>query len=46
MRLKRALLEFVIEGVDTTIPLYQQIINSKEFLDGTYDINWLEKKIV
>ena len=46
MRLKRALLEFVIEGVDTTIPLYQQIINSKEFLAGTYDINWLEKKIV
>ena len=46
MRLKRALQEFVIEGVDTTIPLYQKIINDREFIDGTYDINWLEKSIV
>ena len=31
MRL-RALLEFVIEGVDTTIPLFQEIIQNKSFL--------------
>ena len=45
MRLQRALLEFVIEGVDTTIPLFQEIVKNKSFLTGQYDINWLEKKI-
>ena len=46
MRLQRALLEFVIEGVDTTIPLFQKIIQNKCFLTGKYDINWLETKLV
>ena len=45
MRLKRALMEFVIEGVDTTIPLFQNIIGNKAFELGEYDINWLEKQI-
>ncbi len=42
MRLRRALEEFVIMGVDTTIPLHQKIISQPEYLDGQYDIHWLE----
>ncbi|MBP57149.1 MAG: acetyl-CoA carboxylase biotin carboxylase subunit [Rhodobiaceae bacterium] len=41
-RLKRALDEFVIDGIKTTIPFFQRIINQKDFEDGSYDINWLE----
>ncbi|MBQ9271639.1 MAG: acetyl-CoA carboxylase biotin carboxylase subunit [Alphaproteobacteria bacterium] len=43
MRLRRALEEFVIMGVNTTIPLHQEIIAQPEYLDGQYDIHWLEK---
>ncbi len=43
MRLRRALEEFVIMGVKTTIPLHQKIISQPEYLDGQYDIHWLEK---
>lgn len=42
MRLKRALNEFVIEGIRTTIPLHQRIIENPEFIDGMYNIHWLE----
>jgi len=42
MRLRRALEEFVIMGVKTTIPLHQEIIAEPEYLDGQYDIHWLE----
>ena len=42
-RLKRALNEFVIDGIKTTIPFFQEIITQKDFLNGSYDINWLEK---
>jgi acetyl-CoA carboxylase, biotin carboxylase subunit len=42
MRLKRALEEFVIEGVQTTIPLHQKIIVQPDFIDGQYNIHWLE----
>ncbi len=42
MRLRRALEEFVIMGVNTTIPLHQEIIAQPEYLDGQYDIHWLE----
>ena len=42
MRLRRALEEFVITGVKTTIPLHQEIISQPEYLDGRYDIHWLE----
>ncbi len=41
-RLDRALSEFVIEGIKTTIPFYQEIIKEKEFLKGNYDIHWVE----
>lgn len=42
MRLRRALDEFVIEGIKTTIPLQQKIIAEPEFIDGMYNIHWLE----
>ena len=43
MRLKRALGEFVVEGVDTTIPLFQALLKEPDIIDGNYDIHWLEK---
>ena len=43
MRLRRALEEYVIEGVDTTIPLHMRIIADPDFVNGVYDISWLEK---
>jgi acetyl-CoA carboxylase biotin carboxylase subunit len=43
MRLRRALEEYVIAGIETTIPLHQRIIAAPEFIDGAYDIHWLEK---
>ncbi len=43
MRLKRALEEFVVEGMKTTIPLHQRIIRDEAFLSGDYTIKWLEK---
>ena len=43
MRLKRSLSEFVIEGVETTIPLFQRLLNEADIIDGNYDIHWLEK---
>ena len=46
MRLRRALTEFVIEGVDTTIPLYKKIIDSEDFKNANYTINWLESNIL
>lgn len=42
MRMRRALEEFVIEGVQTTIPLHQEIISQQEYIDGMYNIHWLE----
>ena len=42
MRLKRALEEFVVDGMKTTVPLHQAIIRDPEFLDGGYTIKWLE----
>ena len=37
----RALDEFVISGIDTTINLNQKILNHKDFLTFNYDVNWL-----
>jgi len=42
MRLRRSLEEFVIEGIPTTIPLHQKIVTHPEFIDGQYNIHWLE----
>ena len=46
LRLRRALEEFVIGGIDTTIPLHQELIAENDFLDGHYDIHWLEKSFL
>jgi acetyl-CoA carboxylase biotin carboxylase subunit len=43
MRLKRALEEFVIEGMKTTIPLHKALIEDPEFRAGDYTIKWLEE---
>jgi len=43
MRLRRALEEFVIDGMKTTIPLHQKLINDPEFQAGDYTIKWLEE---
>jgi acetyl-CoA carboxylase biotin carboxylase subunit len=42
-RLGRALEEFVVDGVDTTLPLHRRIIGEPAFIEGNYDIHWLEK---
>jgi acetyl-CoA carboxylase, biotin carboxylase subunit len=42
MRLKRALGEYVIEGVETTIPLFLALLKEPEIMNGNYDIHWLE----
>jgi acetyl-CoA carboxylase biotin carboxylase subunit len=42
MRLRRALGEYVIEGIDTTIPLFQRLLAEPDIIDGHYDIHWLE----
>ncbi|MEQ1649584.1 MAG: acetyl-CoA carboxylase biotin carboxylase subunit [Hyphomicrobiaceae bacterium] len=43
MRLKRALSEFVIDGIETTIPLFLDLIKEPDIQNGMYDIHWLEK---
>jgi acetyl-CoA carboxylase biotin carboxylase subunit len=43
MRLKRALGEYVIEGVETTIPLFLALLQEPDIMDGNYDIHWLEQ---
>ncbi|MGC2855834.1 acetyl-CoA carboxylase biotin carboxylase subunit [Novispirillum sp. DQ9] len=42
MRLRRALGEFVVGGIDTTIPLHERLVNNGDFQNGDYDIRWLE----
>ena len=43
MRLRRALEEFVIDGIETSIPLHQRLIGANDFINGDYDIHWLER---
>jgi acetyl-CoA carboxylase biotin carboxylase subunit len=43
MRLKRALDEFVIDGIETTLPLFRALVREKEIIDGEYHIHWLEE---
>jgi len=42
-RMRRALAEFAIVGVKTTLPLHQRIINDPGFQKGDYTIHWLER---
>ena len=42
-RMRRALEEFAVVGIKTTIPLHQRIVNEPDFQAGDYTIHWLEK---
>jgi acetyl-CoA carboxylase, biotin carboxylase subunit len=42
MRLKRALDEFVVDGIETTLPLFRALVREQGILDGNYHIHWLE----
>ncbi len=42
MRLRRALDEFVVDGINTTLPLFRELVSNPDMLDGNYDIHWLE----
>ena len=42
-RMKRALGEFMISGIKTTIPFQQEIIDHPDFIKGTYDIGWVSR---
>ncbi|MXQ12426.1 acetyl-CoA carboxylase biotin carboxylase subunit [Microvirga makkahensis] len=42
MRLRRALDEFVVDGVDTTLPLFRTLVRNPDIQNGQYDIHWLE----
>lgn len=43
MRLRRALGEFVIDGISSTLPLFQDLVENPDIANGDYDIHWLEK---
>ncbi|MBX9463168.1 MAG: acetyl-CoA carboxylase biotin carboxylase subunit [Aquamicrobium sp.] len=43
MRLRRALDEFVVDGINTTLPLFRDLIGNIDIANGDYDIHWLEK---
>jgi acetyl-CoA carboxylase biotin carboxylase subunit len=43
LRLRRSLDEFIIDGIDTTIPLFQTLVRNPDIQNGLYDIHWLEK---
>jgi acetyl-CoA carboxylase, biotin carboxylase subunit len=45
MRLRRALDELVVGGIETTIPLFQELMQQPAILNGAYDIHWLERYI-
>jgi acetyl-CoA carboxylase biotin carboxylase subunit len=42
-RMRRALDEFAVVGIKTTIPLHQRIVNDRDFQAGDYTIHWLER---
>ena len=42
-RLRRALGELIIDGIDTTVPLFEELLNEGDILNGDYNIHWLEK---
>ncbi len=43
MRLRRSLEEYVIDGINTSIPLHRELVDDPEFQSGDYNIHWLEK---
>ena len=45
MRLRRALEEIVIGGIDTTIDLHRRLVSNGDFVNGDYDVHWLERSM-
>jgi acetyl-CoA carboxylase biotin carboxylase subunit len=43
LRLRRALDELVVGGIETTIPLFQKLVREPDIINGDYSIHWLEK---
>ncbi|MAW87610.1 MAG: acetyl-CoA carboxylase biotin carboxylase subunit [Phyllobacteriaceae bacterium] len=43
MRLRRALDEFVVDGINSTLPLFRDLVTNPDIANGDYDIHWLEK---
>ena len=43
-RMNRSLDEFVIEGIDTTIPLHKKLLNHNKFLKSDFNVSWLDKE--
>ena len=43
MRLKRAIDEVVVDGIETTLPLHRALVREKDVIDGNYHIHWLEQ---
>ncbi|SFO81973.1 biotin carboxylase /acetyl-CoA carboxylase carboxyltransferase subunit alpha [Bradyrhizobium sp. Ghvi] len=43
MRLRRALDEMVVEGIETTLPLFRDLVRQDDIIDGDYHIHWLEQ---
>ena len=43
-RMQRSLGEFVLEGIETTVPLHKKIISHKKFINSDFDTNWLAKE--
>jgi len=42
MRLRRSLDELVIDGIETTVPLFQMLVREPDIINGEYHIHWLE----
>jgi acetyl-CoA carboxylase biotin carboxylase subunit len=40
---ERALDEFVVDGIETTLPLFRALVRDKDIVDGSYHIRWLEQ---
>jgi acetyl-CoA carboxylase biotin carboxylase subunit len=45
-RLSRALSELIIDGIDTTVPLFDALLDEDDIINGDYNIHWLEKWLV
>jgi acetyl-CoA carboxylase biotin carboxylase subunit len=46
MRLRRALDEFIVDGVETTLPLFRTLVRNNDIQNGLYDIHWLEEFLI
>ena len=44
-RLSRALAEYEISGVETTLPLFRRLVKDPDFLAGDFDVQWLERRL-